>query len=185
MKKTKEKKERKQWIPRYSLFLLFEECVLYNTVYVCCFILSFFCVRTITLLFAFSLVCYDKGEIILFSNMLLTTFTSSGAQLHFECTINCLKTYVLIPLWAALPLLFFSTNFFVCFLSSLTDFYLDKSNKNIRSLLQIVRLVGVQRHKISNETVPAVTLYNYCHCLYNKHAHKTLYLCNGKLLRRQ
>jgi hypothetical protein len=48
-KEREDEEERKQRIPVYILsFLLFEECVPYNTVYVCVALLSLFCVRTIT-----------------------------------------------------------------------------------------------------------------------------------------
>jgi hypothetical protein len=42
VEEEEKEEERKQWIPLYSPFLLFEECVPYNTVYMYCFILSFF-----------------------------------------------------------------------------------------------------------------------------------------------
>jgi len=108
VEEEEKEEERKQWIPLYSPFLLFEECVPYNTVYMYCFILSFFLRSHYYLLFAFSLVCYDKREIIPFSNVLLTTFTFSGVQLHFKYPVNCLKTGVLIQLKETTSLLLFS-----------------------------------------------------------------------------
>ncbi len=93
-RRRRRKRRRNQWIPHYSLALLFKECVPYNTVCVYCFTLSFFLRSHYYLLFTPSLVCYDKREIIPFSNVLLTTFTFTGVQLRFKCPINCLKTCI-------------------------------------------------------------------------------------------
>ncbi len=60
-RRRRRKRRRNQWIPHYSLALLFKECVPYNTVCVYCFTLSFFFAFALLLtLYSFSRLLRQK-----------------------------------------------------------------------------------------------------------------------------
>ncbi len=95
------------------------------------------------LLFAFSLVCYGKREIIPLSNVLPTTFTPFfGCPIAIQVSYQSFKNmrFHSTPNEGVAVILFEKKTYFSC-LSSSTNFYSKNFDKTFRSFLHVFRFL--------------------------------------------